>query len=145
MSGKVLGLARRASTRAPMEQLEEADVTVEAGVAGDARGRLRGRQVTVLCRESWDEACRDLGRDVPWTTRRANILVEGLDLADTTGRSLTIGDATLAITGETDPCQRMDEQADGLKVALEPGWRGGVTCTVTHAGTVKIGDDAALS
>ena len=31
-----------------MELIEEATITVEAGVAGDARGRLKGRQVTVL-------------------------------------------------------------------------------------------------
>ena len=145
MAGKVLGLARRARARAPMESLDEASVTVETGVGGDARGRLRGRQVTVLARESWDAACKELGREVPWTTRRANILVEGLDLAETTGKTLRIGEATLAVTGETDPCQRMDEQAQGLTAALTPDWRGGVTCTVTRDGAVKVGDPVELS
>ena len=128
-----------------METLEEAAVTVDAGIAGDARGRLRGRQVTVLSRESWEAACADLGREVPWTTRRANILVEGLELADTVGRTLRIGAASLAVTGETDPCQRMDEQAAGLTAALTPDWRGGVTCTVTRDGAVKVGDAVELS
>ena len=86
-----------------MELIEEATITAEAGVAGDARGRLKGRQVTVLCQESWEAACRDLGREVPWTTRRANILIEGLDLANSAGKTLAIGEATFAITGETDP------------------------------------------
>ena len=57
MSGKVLAIARRAATRAPMELLEEVAVSVQTGVAGDARGTLKGRQVTVLCKESWDAAC----------------------------------------------------------------------------------------
>ena len=127
-----------------MELLEETTITVEAGVDGDARGRLRGRQVTVLCQESWDAACRDLGREVPWTTRRANILVEGLDLGDSVGKTLVIGEATFAITGETDPCQRMDEQAQGLTAALTPNWRGGVTCRVTRSGAVKVGDGVEL-
>ena len=127
-----------------MELLEETTVTVEAGVDGDARGRLRGRQVTVLTQESWDAACQDLGREVPWTTRRANILIEGLDLADSAGRTLVIGEATFAITGETDPCQRMDEQAQGLTAALTPDWRGGVTCRVIQAGAVKVGDGVEM-
>ena len=144
MSGRVCGLARRAATRAPMELIEEASITVEAGMAGDARGRLKGRQVTVLCQESWDAACRDLGREVPWTTRRANILIDGLDLANSTGKTLAIGEATFAITGETDPCQRMDEQANGLTAALARDWRGGVTCRVIEAGAVRVGDGVEL-
>lgn len=127
-----------------MEVIDEATITAEAGVAGDARGRLKGRQVTVLCQESWEAACRDLGREVPWTTRRANILIEGLDLANSAGKTLAIGEATFAITGETDPCQRMDEQADGLTAALAPDWRGGVTCRVIKAGAVRVGDGVEL-
>ena len=145
MPGRVLELARRAATRAPMEVLDEASVTVDGGLSGDIRGKLKGRQVTVLSRESWDAACRELGRELPWTTRRANILIEGLDLADTAGRTLRFGDLKLAITGETDPCQRMDEQAEGLREALLPDWRGGVTCTVTQAGSVGVGDGVELA
>ena len=34
----------------------------------------------------------------------------------------------LEVTGETDPCERMEEIQPGLFQALAPGWRGGVTC-----------------
>ena len=144
MSGRVCGLARRAAARAPMELIEEATITVESGVAGDARGRLKGRQVTVLAQESWEAACRDLGSELAWTTRRANILIEGLELANSAGKTLAIGEATFAITGETDPCQRMDEQAQGLTAALAPNWRGGVTCRVIKPGAVRVGDGVEL-
>ena len=128
-----------------MVELAEAEISVESGMAGDARGALRGRQVTVLGRESWDAACGDLGRELPWTTRRANIYVEGLDLADSVGKTLVVGGATLTVTGETDPCARMDEQAAGLTAALGPDWRGGVTCTVAQPGAVSVGDGAEIS
>ncbi len=144
MTGKVLAIARRAKHRAPMELIDAATVSVEAGVEGDARGSLRGRQVTVLTKESWDAACTDLGRELPWTTRRANILVEGVDVAHTTGRTLRIGDLELAITDETDPCQRMEEQAAGLQAALAPDWRGGVTCVVGQGGAIRVGDAVEL-
>ena len=145
MSGKVLAIARRAATRAPMELLEETAVSVEGGVAGDARGALKGRQVTVMTKQSWDAACRDLGRELPWTTRRANILVDRLDLAHGVGKTICIGDLALAITDETDPCQRMEEQAAGLRQALTPDWRGGVTCIVANGGSIKIGDAVELT
>ena len=93
--GTLTGIARRDRKRAPMETLERADVSKETGVAEDFRGRRGKRQVTVISARSWREACRDLGQELPWTTRRANLLVEGLDLPDTTGED------PLAAYGET--------------------------------------------
>jgi len=34
----------------------------------------------------------------------------------------------------------MEEQAAGLRAALAPDWRGGVTCSVVKDGTVEVGD-----
>jgi MOSC domain-containing protein YiiM len=35
----------------------------------------------------------------------------------------------------------MDEQCPGLKRALQPDWRGGVSCTVLQGGAVALGDE----
>ncbi len=145
MTGKVLGLARRAASRAPMETLETASVSLEAGVEGDTRGAPGDRQVTVLTRESWDAACAELGKTPPWTTRRSNILIEGLRVEGKLGRTIRIGTLELEITGETDPCPRMEEQVAGLRQALTPDWRGGVTCIVRKPGKVAVGDAVSLS
>ena len=144
MPGRVLAIARRSATRAPMEVLKAAKVSVAAGVEGDARGKLRNRQVTVLTKESWDAACAELGRELPWTTRRANILIEGVRLTEEVGQTLRIGDLALVITDETDPCSRMEEQAAGLREALTPDWRGGVTCRVAEDGSIAVGDVVKL-
>ena len=140
MQGQVLAIARRAASRAPMEELEATRVSVEAGVEGDMRGEPGDRQVTILTREGWDAACAELGRELPWTTRRSNILIENLRVEGRLGRSIRIGDVELSITGETDPCSRMEEQAAGLRQALAVDWRGGVTCRVARGGSVKVGD-----
>lgn len=140
MGGKLIGIARREKSHSAMEELEGIDVSPAAGVAGDFRGRPGDRQVTVLSREAWEAACAELGTDLAWTTRRANLLVEDVDLEATTGRSLCIGSAQLEITGETDPCPRMDEQRSGLRAALEPAWRGGATCRVVQGGNLRPGD-----
>ncbi len=55
-----------------------------------------------------------------------------------------IGSLLLEICGETDPCERMDAQHDGLRLALESAWRGGVSCRVLAAGVVSVGDAAEL-
>lgn len=142
--GTLTGIARRERKRAPMETLEQAGISHEAGVAEDSRGKPGKRQVTVIAAAAWRDACRDLGREIPWTTRRANLLVEGVDLPRTTGAILTIGAVKLLITGEVDPCSRMDEQYAGLTSALQPEWRGGVSCSVLEAGRVALGDSVTL-
>ena len=142
--GKVVGIARRARAQAPMESLEVVAVTADSGVDGDHRGQLRNRQVTVLSQESWNAACADLGRQLPWTTRRANILVQGLQLQETIGKTIRIGSLVLEITDETNPCTRMEEQSAGLRAALTAQWRGGVTCRVASGGTIRVGDAAEL-
>ena len=142
--GRLIGIARRDGKRAPMEELERARVETASGVAGDFRGRPGKRQVTVLAAPGWRAACEDLGRELPWTARRANLLVDGIPLADTAGRRLVIGPLVLEITGELDPCSRMDEAAEGLRGALAPDWRGGVTCRVIAGGEIGLGDNVCL-
>ncbi len=144
-AGRLIGMARRDAQRAPMETIESGRISVERGLEGDYRGIRRPgkdpkRQVTLLAREAWDAACADLGRDVPWTFRRSNLLVESLDLPHEPGTIIAIGEVRLEMTIEIDPCQRMDEQAPGLQAALTPDWRGGVGCRVLSGGDIAVGD-----
>jgi MOSC domain-containing protein YiiM len=123
-----------------MQTLERAEISMETGVARDFRGNPGARQVTVISAMAWRDACSELQQDLPWTTRRANLLVDDFDLPRTIGAVLAIGPVRLRITGEVDPCSRMEEQCPGLKAALQPDWRGGVSCTVLQGGTVNVGD-----
>ena len=130
-----------------MELCESVDISVAAGVAGDHKGaKFKRRAVTILAREDWEAALGDLaatGADVggiEWTVRRANLLVEGLRLPRAIGATLRIGPAVLEVTYPTTPCARMDEAREGLRKALHPNWRGGVTCLVQEGGHVEIGD-----
>jgi MOSC domain-containing protein YiiM len=127
-----------------MQELDHAEITRAAGVADDARGRPGDRQVTVLAAEAWGAACAELGADLPWTTRRANLLVSGIELEASLGGRIEIGDATFEITGETDPCRVMELQHAGLEAALAPAWRGGVTCRVLTDGAIAVGAGAQL-
>ena len=143
--GQLEAIAVRSATRAAMSELDRVEVTLEGGVGDDARGRPGDRQVTVLAVESWASACHDVGAELPWTTRRANLLVSGLSLEDTIGARIQLGDVVLAVTGETDPCRVMDLQHPGLRAALEPYWRGGVTCRVVSGGFIEKGAPVSLS
>lgn len=143
--GTVAGIARHARPRGPMEVLDRVTITVESGLDGDFRGAVkpggRGRrQVSLIERGDWDAAMADLGVDHHWSARRANLLVEGLDLPQIEGVRLRIGEVVLLVTQECDPCSRMEEVEPGLKAALTPDWRGGALTKVLAGGTIAVGD-----
>lgn len=142
--GRLLGIATREKTRVPMDEHESISVSIEAGLDGDFRGRMKGRNVTVITREGWEKTCEALGDELPWTTRRANLLVEGVDVVGRTGARLRIGELVLQIQGECEPCHVMDKQRDGLRKALEPDWRAGLECTVLEPAHIRVGDAVTL-
>lgn len=142
MSGNLVGIARAHELGAPLEEMTSASISLERGIAGDARGAKHGRQVSVLFRDGWEDACRDLGVELPWVTRRANLLLASLDRPREAGGRLRIGELELQITMETRPCHLMDRARVGLRAALRPDWRGGVCCVVCHGADIKLGDSA---
>jgi len=128
-----------------MEVKSVADLSRSAGVAGDARGKPGRRQVTILDQAAWEAACQTLGRPgLSWLLRRANLLVSGLNFRESTGRRLRIGPVLLEITGETDPCVKIDRPTPGLMQALTPDWRGGVTARVREGGRIEAGMAASF-
>lgn len=143
-AGRLLGIATRAKSRAPMQLHQQIALGLDSGLEGDSRGRTRGRNVTVLARESWDAASSELGASLPWHTRRANLLLEGVELRESAAALLRIGTVVLRVTGECHPCARMDEASAGLRRALTPGWRAGVECSVVTPGTIRVGDPVEL-
>ena len=133
-----------------MECLDRVLVTREAGVAGDCRGAVATgksgkRQISLIEAESWAVALAELGEDIPWQERRANLLVAGLRLPREAGRVIAIGKSLrIETTVECDPCSRMDAIAPGLKAALLPDWRGGILGRVIADGEIALGDEVRI-
>jgi MOSC domain-containing protein YiiM len=150
LAGVLLGIARKPRPRAAMEVVEESRLGLLTGVAGDCRGTVRPgrsgrRQVSILSSADWQAALAELGQAIPWQERRANLFVDGLDLPRAAGWRLSIGAmAVLEITGECDPCRRMEAVAAGLEAALTSDWRGGRLARVIVEGDIVVGDPVTL-
>lgn len=140
MTGNLVGIARARELGSPLEEMTSASISLERGIDGDARGRKPLRQVTVLFRDGWEDACRDVGVLLPWIARRANLLIANVERPRAAGGRLRIGKIELEITMETQPCHLMDRAQDGLRLALKPDWRGGVCCRVVNGGDIALGD-----
>ncbi len=139
--GQLRGIATRPAKRAAMVAHAASMIHAAGGVDGDF-GRLPGRaQVTVVSEEAWRAACDEMGTRLPWTLRRANLLVTGVPLRPLKSSRLVIGEVILEVTGETSPCHRMDEAHAGLWSALSPDARGGVRCRILAGGKIAEGDE----
>lgn len=116
-----------------------AEAVPGTGLRGDQK-RGRTRQVTLLAAESWEAATTELGVEAAPRSRRANVVIRGLDLEHTIGRRLRLGPVLIQVHGETDPCEMMDRVAPGLKEALIPHRRAGVFGAVIEGGSIAVGD-----
>ena len=135
--GVLLAIATKPKTRAPMVD-HTALAVGPRGLPGE-RSHPSECAVTVLSREAWTAACRSLGESLPWTLRRANLLVAGVDLVRSVGRQLHVGALVLEVCAETEPCRVMDAIHPGLRAALTPDWRGGVSCRVVTPAEIRVG------
>ena len=137
--GKLEAIWIKRAHRGPMDPVREARLVEGKGVEGSV-DRSRRRQVTILSREAWDDCMADLEAELDPSTRRANLLVAGVDLEGTRNRVLRVGDARLLIGGEVTPCERMEEAYIGLQATMRPHWRGGAFAQVLAGGQIHVGD-----
>jgi MOSC domain-containing protein YiiM len=122
-----------------MDSRASATLVEGKGLVGNA-DQGRRRQVTLLEREIWEKLMRQTGSDASPATRRANLLVSGIGLADTRGRVVRVGTVRLRIAGETKPCKLMEESVAGLQSAMYPDWGGGAFAAVLNDGEIAVGD-----
>ena len=128
--------------RGPMDSVQAAMLDAGRGLRGNANRGGR-RQVTIIARERWGAITEGLGVDLDPVTRRANVLVSGIDLENSRGRVLRLGAVRLRINGETRPCEQMEEAYAGLQAAMRPHWGGGAFAEVLDDGEIRVGDEAA--
>jgi MOSC domain-containing protein YiiM len=124
----------------PMFEVCKVKVTKELGLTLGLPRRPSTRQITLLSIEQWQQACEILSVKYPWTVRRANLLIVGMQFnAEHIGKVIHIGELQLLITGETQPCIKMDWVHKGLSAVLN-NFRAGVTCKVLNDADIKVGD-----
>ena len=140
--GRVERLWVKRAHRGAMDARDSIELVAGRGVEGSA-DRGGRRQVTILEREVWDSLIRELGSDAGPETRRANVLVSGIDLRASRGRVLRLGRTRIRIAGEVKPCERMEEAVAGLRAVMYPEWRGGAFAEILDGGTVAVGDAVA--
>ena len=130
--------------RGKMGPVDRAELVAGRGVRGSANQGGK-RQVSIISEEAWAAAIEELGIGVDPSARRANVMVRGVDLEESRGKLLRLGECLIRIYGEVRPCERMDEAQQGLRSALRPHWRGGAFGEIVEGGTIAVGDPVAFA
>lgn len=143
MTGRVEALWVKRAHGSVMDRKPAIELVTNRGVAGSADQRTR-RQVTVIDADRWEAICRSLGAQIDPSTRRANVMLRGVDLRNSRGRLLKIGSTVVRLLGETRPCNLMDESFSGLREAMKPEWGGGAYGEIVEGGEIRVGDEARL-
>lgn len=129
--------------RGVMDPVNEAEAIAGRGLVGNA-DQGRRRQITIIDESAWREAAAETGAEVDPSKRRANVMLRGIPLAESRGKTLRLGGCVVRILGETRPCERMEEAQPGLRKALGTNWRAGVFGEIVEGGLIRVGDPAEL-
>lgn len=138
-NGKLEAIWIKRARLGPMDPVERAILRAGAGLLSNANQGGK-RQVTIIAKEAWAAVTERLGVEVDPSARRANLMVSGIDLKNTRGKILQIGNCRIQVWGETRPCERMDQAWMGLRAALQDNWGGGVFGEVLLDGKIGVGD-----
>jgi MOSC domain-containing protein YiiM len=139
--GRLEAIWIKRARRGPMDPVSDAELVAGQGLRGNADQGGR-RQVTLIERERFMAQVASLGATLNPAARRANIMLSGIDLANSRGRTLQLGATRIRILGETKPCERMDEALPGLRRAMYDNWGGGAFGEVVDGGRIALGDAA---
>ena len=123
----------------PMDAVSVAKIIENRGIENNADQNGK-RQITIIEKEKWQLMMNELECDLDPSARRANLLVSGISLNNSTGKILSIGNCRVKVFGETRPCERMDEAFDGLKAVMAKNWNGGIFGVIVNGGTIRTGD-----
>jgi len=142
LEGTVKSLGIAVSKLSPMDQVNKIELITGQGIVGDRHLRTDGtrskRQILLMDIETLIEFGLS-ERDI-----KENITVQGIDFSlIKSGNIVRIGmDVVLEITGDCEPCSRMDELRSGLKNAIDG--RRGMLAYVKSGGTISSGDSVTV-
>jgi MOSC domain-containing protein YiiM len=137
--GRIERIFLKRAKRGPMDSAARATLVAGRGIVGNAN-QGGTRQVTIIAAERWAELMQELGADLGPSARRANIVVSGVDLEESRGRTLRAGECRLLVRGETRPCEQMEDALPGLQDAMRRQWGGGAFAEIVAGGEIAVGD-----
>ncbi len=139
MTARIVSIQLCPGHREPMRLVRSATLLAGVGLDGDKHASaVSKRQVLLADKEDLDALDLEAG------TIKENVTVEGLAVMRLEpGTRLRLGrSAVLEVNKVCEPCFRMDEIRDGLR--LELAGRRGMMTNVVEGGSIQVGDPVVV-
>ena len=100
-----------------------------------------GDEIILLSSNQWEEVCREIGRDLPWTAPLAHVCISGffpnLDIKEIViGGKLVLSVEGAATVG--------DHLTEDVTEALQKNFRAGLRCRIVQTGELKTRSEVFL-
>ncbi len=138
-TGKLEAIWIKRFKQGPMDACDSAEISKGKGLKDNANQGGK-RAITIISQDQWREIMGELSADLDPSTRRANLMVSSIDLPNSRGKILQIGEARIRIWGETRPCHLMEAALAGLQETMKPEWRGGAFGEPLNDAEISVGD-----
>lgn len=142
--GRVVALHRNRRRHAPLEAVEDVNITA-AGIEGDIHAGRRGGRRQVLVVDAGQLAALGLA---PGDLREQITIDLPQLMTLAAGTRVAVGDAELELTGPCEPCTHIGEHlgaADPEALRRRLVGRRGMLARVAREGRVAVGDRVALT
>jgi len=80
---KLIGIATHTKSRGDITTHNHIAVSVDSGLENDYQGQKNvNTSVTLLSKKNWEQACAESGKEINWTERRANLLIDDIEFSN---------------------------------------------------------------
>ena len=140
MNGTIESIKSYPAKGAAGKDLSEARLIENSGLEGDFHATGGDRQITILIVETKEQIADYESKGLCFSRFKENISIRGIDPKTLQpGAQLIIGDAALAITGETKQCHKECPLFEAGKRCPLAGLS--LFARVIKSGTIRVGDD----
>jgi MOSC domain-containing protein YiiM len=149
MDGRVVGIFTAPGEGEPTVARTEVRAVAGRGLEGDRYFETNegdhdpSHEITLIEAGGLRRARDTFGADLGAGQHRRNVVVDGLDLVELVGRTITVGEAEVELVRDNPPCKYLQELT-GLPVLRALQGKGGVRGRITSGGAIKVGDPVAV-
>jgi MOSC domain-containing protein YiiM len=145
MAGTVVGIFTAPGEGKPTEAREEVLAVADRGLEGDRyfddnEGEHDpADEITLIEAEGLRIAADEHGVTLDPGEHRRNVVVEGLDLLELVGRTISVGSAEVEVRADNPPCKYL-QGLTGKPVVRVLRRKGGVRGRIAKGGAIRVGD-----
>ena len=136
-----LGIAKENNQE--IKELESIEVIENQGIVGDRHIKEFNdpyNQLTMIESENIDYYNYKYGLNIPYINFRRNIITKGIQLNETIGKKIMVGNVKVEVIDLCRPCRHLTETLNQKNILKEFIRRGGIRCKILSSSKIYTGD-----